>query len=1440
MSFNFNSLQQRGYALIRLPDNSEGSLTVSLAESAATWNLVAGQGSRTQNTRAGSHVYTYNTMPDTLSVTYTLPTDDPVTGAFLVRMDFNVAVSGVSSCSFNQSADVLQGCDIGEPYGQNMVWTVPITPPASSSGFMTLILRADSLSYSGRTGPNANIPSRVINFDTSRPAIQQWLVPPAEQRNAFTVGLNWNQDVLQFDTADLSLIYSEGSTLLPSLVGGPRNWIITVPLPEDAQGTVRVRVASNSVLDASGLLGPLTQQESPAVTFNTKSEVLPYSPPSVTWSPPDGEVRALTFTVGVKWNQTVAGVEIGDFTTTGIDGANISGINPTIDTGLNYTLTITLPENRSGVLKVIARQNSVLPIVPPFDPGPVQDQSVDIPVDTRGSQPYVIFCGVPQDVVDAAFMMQLNWNVGVTGFASGDIQVHSDTGNTPAIVLTAGATSSTYNLTITPYNNEEGTITVTIGANSVTSDIGYVGPVIPQVSPTIQYDTRGPIPEAIVSAPDETIVDLAPITYAVQFNTPVVKVDGSALTKDVFRIEGVALSDASVSMSGSERNYTLTVMPPENTIGTINIYLDEGAVRSVVTGCGTMEGQLGPETPQSLASTDIWTGEKDSLNYPYVTFCAGVRDVVFSPTVGITASWSKTISGFDRDDILLTWNDENARAGEILADDFTGATPGDYYEFKVTFPKDSRGIVRVTIPKDAGRDIATDNYGPVIPASTEIAYNTIQEDKTPPTVFISRPFESVYQETVFEIVFSWSEPVVGFETSDIQLDSGVSGKSLSITTISADPFRQRFTALLTLPIVDSDTTATITVPRNSVVDEARPDANAGPTSDSSVSFVYNTALAGSSAFPANTTPICHEFYINSENPHLNEVLGIGGQRGGAFLGVSDLIKIGDYLYGVAQIQKKDPFVAGPITPVLTVVDDGDLTAASVTPSNTLADENFDTQITITLENANAPGPTATIVVTGTNDAGAVISESFSFTRATFGDPQTSEMFFRTVTSVAPSGFAAGTFDVTALGRGPRDNKVSRTIQAGAILFRANVVTCDFEVIKQYLYVVNAARSLVEYQGDLYFFEGSHYTYDSLNPAPGSVGHLRRYDTAEGTIHDIGINWRSKFGQDTGGFFDRRFGIHGATASPMLVDSKDSLHLISGYGNLNTLTSTANLDPNTRLNDRNAADVDNWQWITYGENIEYRVPIFDTNNTTGWEHLLNFARMTLSVIGFDENGAFFYKPKSPFKATVNENTGVHATELRYRDANLQFPKTGSLLIGNEIITYDGRTDEEFLNIQRAQQGTTYNVISTGAEIFYVHHIINTVASNTLINPVTDVQLRGDADQIYNQIRIQYGEDEFFHQDDDSVQLNGGQLFEMQLPLDVHQDTWVQWIAESFVENYKDLHYIINLQMNETFDIKRLHTVYLQVPERAHLNRLCQVYQIIYNQTRREIAVTLRTL
>ena len=233
-------------------------------------------------------------------------------------------------------------------------------------------------------------------------------------------------------------------------------------------------------------------------------------------------------------------------------------------------------------------------------------------------------------------------------------------------------------------------------------------------------------------------------------------------------------------------------------------------------------------------------------------------------------------------------------------------------------------------------------------------------------------------------------------------------------------------------------------------------------------------------------------------------------------------------------------------------------------------------------------------------------------------------------------------------------------------------------------------------------------------------------------------------------------------------------------------------------------------------------------------------MTLSVIGFDENGAFFYKPKTPFQAKVAVNTGVNATELAYRDANLQFSETGKLLIGNEIISYSGRNADEFLNIERAQEGTPYNVISAGADIFYVHHVINTVASNALINPVTDVQLRGDADQIYNQIRISYGDDEFFHQDDDSVRLNGGQIFEMQLPLDVHQDAWVEWIAESFVENYKDLHYIINLQMNETFDIQRLHTVYLQVPERAHLNRLCQVYQIIYNQRERSIAVTLRTL
>ena len=1445
LSFNFNPTTNTGTLLVQLPENAQGTLTVTVAAGAALWTRIAGSASNV-NTLGGSHVYNYDTRPDTLTVTYTLPIADPVTGQFTIQLDFNVPISGLTAASFDQSQNILQGCDLGEPYGQNMVWTVPVTPPDSSTGFMTLVLLVESVSYSGRRGPLSNVPSGIVNFDTQRPAVERWQVPAAIQDSNFVAGVIWNQNVNNFAVIDLSLIYSEGSSELPALVGGPKNYQINVPVPDDTSGTVTIRIAKDSVTDDSGQLGPITVTDSPAIQFDTTSDELPYSPPSVIWDPPDGQQTALTFSVGARWNQTVSGVQIGDFTTEGIDGANISAMSPTTDTGQNYTLTITIPENRFGILKVIARQKSVLPVVPPFDPGPVQDQSVDIPIDTRGSKPYVTYCNVPQDVVDSQFQLQLNWNVGVTGFTVADIQIHTDTGNTPAVVLTAGTTTSTYNLTITPYNNEQGTITVSINADSVQSTTGYFGPALPQPSPTIEYDTRGPIPEAKIAAPALTALTTDPITYNVEFNTPVMNPDGTVLTKSAFRIEGITLPDSNVSLSGSNANYTLEVTPPRNEIGTVNIYLDENSVRSVVSGCSSTEGQLGPSDTQALASTDVWTGEKDVLNYPYINLCAGTSSTVFSPKVSISANWSEDISGFEYTDIVLNWSDLNGRTGSILEDDFTGNSPGSEFNFLITFPKDSEGFVTITIPKDTGRSVLTDNYGPVLPERVTIQYNTIQEDKIPPSVSISTPAVAIYREQVYEISFTWNEPVVGFETSDIILDSGVVGKSLSITTIQADTRRQRFTALLTLPVVNSDTTATITVPMNSVVDEALPDANQGPIADTSVTFVYNNMLEGSAEFPTGTTPLCHTYYSNSENPVLNEVLISGSQRGGAFKGVSDLIKIDDYVYGVAQIQKRDAYSGADLRPVLDIVDNASLTLGNITPSNDLSGENFDAALIATITNGNTAALESTIEIRGTDAQGNAITETLTFIRDNVDDPQTTDKFFNTVTLVVPTGFGAGTLDITVEGLGPRGNLLSRSQTAGAILFRCNVGATtggphEVEVLRQYLNVFDAARSLIEYDGNLYFFEGSHYAFDPLNRAgQGDVGHLRYYDVEAGGVHDVGINWRSKFGLDIGGFFDRNFGIHSATASPMLVDGKNNLHMISGYGNLNDLTNINNLLPSTQLTSRNAAEVGNWQWILFGENIEYRIPILNSNETTGWEHLQNFARMTLSVIGFDENGAFFYRPKTPYTAEIAQNTSVHSTTIQFKNNNLDFPNSGYLLIGNEIIKYNGIKNDMFLNVERAQEGTSIISISTGAKITYINHVINTQQSNALINPISDVALRGSADQIYNQIKISYGEDEFFYQDEESVRRNGGQLFEMSLDLDAHQDTWIKSIAESFVDNYKDLHYTINIKMNETFDIKRLHTVYLQVPERAHLNRICQVYQIIYNQKDREINVTLRTL
>ena len=397
-------------------------------------------------------------------------------------------------------------------------------------------------------------------------------------------------------------------------------------------------------------------------------------------------------------------------------------------------------------------------------------------------------------------------------------------------------------------------------------------------------------------------------------------------------------------------------------------------------------------------------------------------------------------------------------------------------------------------------------------------------------------------------------------------------------------------------------------------------------------------------------------------------------------------------------------------------------------------------------------------------------------------------------------------------------------QAGASLVRVNTVDCQFEILKAYSDVALAARSLEVDSTTLYFFEGSHYVYeDSQFSDPDyreKIGYLYKIEHPSSTIQSLGRNWRSATTTDNPNTeeTDYFYGVHGGTTAPITVVD-DDVHLLTGYGNFKGIEQSLRSEPVNRIG--------NWNWIQYHNKINQRLSEVLTNGRTGFDILKDIAIVTNSVLGFD-NDTFFLRPREPKKA-INSSSGITATQRSVTAEALNwgdFPREGWLFIDGELIQHTGAdADGQFSDLVRGDAETTAAAHTGNFDITFVDHVLS-LNQDTLEMPLKSVVLHNDNRQHYNRVRLRYGDDEtVLVEDATSIAENGARLLDVSVPLDAHQRVWAEWLANAYLKRFKDVHQILNLTLKPSFHIAVGDVVYLQIPERLHLNgTLCQVLEI----------------
>lgn len=424
-------------------------------------------------------------------------------------------------------------------------------------------------------------------------------------------------------------------------------------------------------------------------------------------------------------------------------------------------------------------------------------------------------------------------------------------------------------------------------------------------------------------------------------------------------------------------------------------------------------------------------------------------------------------------------------------------------------------------------------------------------------------------------------------------------------------------------------------------------------------------------------------------------------------------------------------------------------------------------------------------------------------------------------------------------------------QAGAALFRVDLNECNpdndngWELIKAYSDVTKAARSLVFKGNDLYFFEGSHYAYEDHiffydEDWRSKIGHLYRIQNAHNTgsfnIEDLGINWRSATTEDNPDdtFTDYFYGVHGGTASPMIVDG-DDIHLITGYGNFNKL--------NTPIGDEESKDADNWSWIKYSNEVNRNIPELITNDKTRYDLLREIASVTDSVIRFTESGMRF-EPREYAKGKFVrfESDGTLVVDNVNRET---ITKSRFVRIKGEIISFPNQVSigdvETNINMpSRAQEGTEEGSYTSEDEVIFVDDVIS-LNQRTMNNPINNIDLSNDYHQFYNKIVIDYGADlPVVAKDEESIKMFGERALDLTIPLDAHQTSLAQSIADSYLIRFGKLKQVVDITLKSSFHIEVGDVVVVYVSNRVHLSHTLKAVEIRQKLAEKETVLKLQTL
>ena len=737
-----------------------------------------------------------NTASDTLSITFD-------------RIAFSPALS-TSAASPTNSASATITVDFGEPIdattftlddisvtggtasglaqegSTTQKYTFTVAP--ASDGTITVTIPADSVK--DLAGNNNTASGQLpVTFDRTAfsPALSTDTTSPTNSASA-TVTVDFGEpiDATTFTLDDISVTGGTASGLAQE-GATTQNYTFTVTPASD--GTITVTIPADSVKDLADNNNTASNQLS--VTFDRTA----FSPALSTdaASPTNSASATITVDFGEPIDATTFTLD--DISVT---GGTASGLAQEGATTQKYTFTVAPASD--GTITVTIPADSVKDL---SDNNNTASNQLSVTFDRTAFSPALSTdAASPTNSASATITVDFGEPIDATTFTLDDISV---TGGTASGLAQEGATTQNYTFTVTPAS--DGTITVTIPADSVKDLADNNNTASNQLSVTFDRTAFSPALSTDAASPTNS----ASATITVDFGEPI---DATTFTLDDISVTGGTASGLAQE-GATTQNYTFTVTPASD--GTITVTIPADSVKDLSDNNNTASNQLSVTFDRTAFSPALSTDAASPTNSASATITVDFGEPIDATT-------------FTLDDISVTGGTASGLAQE-------GATTQNY-TFTVTPASD--GTITVTIPADRVKDLADNNNT----ASNQLS---VTFDRTAFSPALSTDAASPTNSASATITVDFGEPIdaTTFTLDDISVTGGTaSGLAQEGATT------QNYTFTVTPA---SDGTITVTIPADSVKDLS--DNNNTASNQLSVTFdrtAFSPALSTDAASPTNS------------------------------------------------------------------------------------------------------------------------------------------------------------------------------------------------------------------------------------------------------------------------------------------------------------------------------------------------------------------------------------------------------------------------------------------------------------------------------------------------------------------------------------------------------------------------------------------------------------